>query len=485
VLTHTLNFTPDLTSDLSLNALVGYEYQKYSFKGASIFGQDFTSNLVEYTNILQNASQTSLRSSSFADPNTELQSFFGRTIFNLRDKYLLTATLRADGSSKFGSNNRYGYFPSFAAAWNLTNEDFLKGGGLFNQLKIRAGWGITGNQEFPAGSAQAQYTFGQGTVALSNVANPNLKWESTKQLNVGFDFAILNNKFFGAVDYFRKNTKDLLFNFSAIQPAPATRYWINLPGHLINQGVEVSLNTSLVRNSLFNWNLTVNASFLKNELKDYNGPTVLTGTLSGQGSSGALIQRLASGQPLNAFYVRRFEGLDEKGNSIYTDNGNTLYFSGDPNPKRLLGISTDVSYKNFTLTLNANGAFGHKIYNETLNNVIPIGNLGSRNIASELIGGSIQESLANPITPSSRYIVSGNYMKLSNATLLYRIGNVGVLRNANIYVTGQNLFVITKYKGFDPEINTDKAVEGVPSFGIEYIPYPTSRTIMLGINFTL
>lgn len=484
VLTHTLNYNTDLSTDFSLNALAGYEFQEFNFTGSAISGQDFTSDVVNYTDILQNASQTSLRTNSFADPITKLQSFFGRTIFNFKDKYLLTATLRADGSSKFGSNNRYGYFPSFAAAWNISNEDFMQGGSVFNQLKLRAGWGVTGNQEFPAGSAQAQYTFGQGTVALANVANPDLKWESTKQYNIGVDFSVFNNKLFGTLDYFNKSTEDLLFNFSAIQPAPATRYWINLPGNLINSGFEVSLNSPIIQNSTVNWDLTVNASFLHNELKDYNGPIVLTGTLSGQGSSGALVQRLATGQPLNAFYVRQFEGLDDKGNSIYTDNGNTLYFVGDPNPKTLLGISTDVSYKKFTLTVNANGAFGHDIYNETLNNVIPIGNLGTRNISSELIGGP-QESLANPITPSSRYVTNGNFLKLNNATLSYRLGNMKVIKNAMIYLTGQNLFVITDYKGFDPEVNTDKAVEGVPSFGIEYVPYPSSRTVLLGINFTL
>lgn len=486
VFTHTLNYNSDLSDNLSLNALVGYEYQKFNFQGASITGQDFTSNLVSYTNILQNSSQSSIRTSSFADPISELQSYFGRAILNLSDKYLLTATIRADGSSKFGENHRYGYFPSFAAAWNLSKEGFLQGNTAISQLKLRAGWGITGNQEFPAGSAQAQYTFGQGSIALANVANPDLKWESTKQINVGVDFDIFRGKLFGAIDYFRKNTTDLLFNFNAIQPAPATRYWINLPGNLINQGVEVSLGTTFIKTADLVWNFNLNASFLNNELQNYDGPPVLTGAISGQGVSGATSQRLATGQPLNAFYLRRFIGLDNTGTSTYDDKGNTLYFVGDPNPKQLLGIATDASYKKWTLSVNANGAFGHQIYNNTLNSVLPISNLGTRNIDAALIGGSVQESTANPLTPSSRYLSKGNYMKLANATLLYRIGDLGnAIKGAQVYVTGQNLFVITKYKGFDPEVNTDKAIEGVPSFGIEYIPYPSSRTIMVGINFSL
>ncbi len=484
--THTLNYIKDFSESFSLNALLGYEFQEFRFRGTSITGQDFPTNAVSYTNILQSASQSSLRANSFEDPISELQSFFGRAIFSALDKYTLTATLRADGSSKFGGNNRYGYFPSFAAAWDIKRENFMQSNSIFDQLKLRVGYGLTGNQEFPAGSAQEQYVLGQGSLSLSNVANPNLKWESTEQVNVGVDFSTLRGKLNGAIDYFYKNTSDLLFNFASIQPAPASRYWINLPGHLINSGVEVSLNAALVRSQSINWNLTVNASFLHNELQDYNGPTVLTGALSGQGVSGATSQRLESGYPLNNFYLRRFEGLDQSGISTYSDKGNTLFFSKDPNPKQLLGISTDVSYDKWTLTVNGNGAFGHYIYNNTLNSVLPIGNLGTRNIASSLIGGAVQESTANALTPSDRYLEKGDYFKLANATLAYRLGNVGnVIRNASIYLTGQNLFVITNFNGFDPEVNTDKAVQGVPSFGIEYIPYPPARTILLGINFGL
>jgi TonB-dependent starch-binding outer membrane protein SusC len=484
--THTLNYIKDVSENFSLNALLGYEFQQFNWRGSSIVGQDFSTNDVSYTNILQNASQSSLRPSSFADPVSELQSFFGRAIVNLGDKYTVTATLRADGSSKFGKNNRYGYFPSFAAAWDISEEPFMQGNRIFNQLKLRAGYGLTGNQEFPAGSAQDQYTLAQGSLALANVANPDLKWETTKQLNIGLDYNILRGKLFGSLDFFHKNTSDLLFNFASIQPAPASRYWINLPGKLINKGVELSVNTALLRNNDMNWNLGVNASYLQNELQDYTGPTVLTGALSGQGLSNTFSQRLASGQPLNAFFVRQFTGLDANGLSTYLDKGNTSYFAGDPNPNVLLGISTDFTYNNWTVTVNANGAFGHQIYNNTLNSVLPITNLGTRNIDASLIGGAIKENLTNAITPSSRYISDGDYMKLANASISYRLGNIGnAIKNLNISLTGQNLFIITGYKGFDPEVNTDKAVEGVPSFGIEYIPYPPARTILFGINFSL
>ncbi|MES2374132.1 MAG: SusC/RagA family TonB-linked outer membrane protein [Bacteroidota bacterium] len=486
VLQHTLNYNKQISSAFNLGALVGYEYQKFAYKGTGISAQDFTSDLVSYTSILQNSSASSRAIFGFEDPSSSLQSYFARVNFNYKDRYLLTGTFRADGSSKFGANNKYGYFPSLGAAWNVTNEDFLKNDATFSNLKVRASWGITGNQAFPAGSAQSAYAFGQGSIALVNVANPDLKWESTKQFDVGIDFDLFGGKVFGSVDYFHKNTTDILFNFDAIQPAPATKYWINLPGSVINKGFEVTLGTPLVRNTNLTWNASINAAFMKNVMENYNGPSVLTGAISGQGLSGASIQRLASGQPLNAYYLKRFDGLDATGNSIYGDNGNTLYYIGNPNPSTLLGFSTDVTYKKWTLVANMNGAFGHMIYNNTLNAIVPIGNLGSRNIAASLIGGPVKESLANPISTSTRYLEKGDFLKMANVSLSYNVGSLGnVLKNVKIFASAQNLFVITKYSGFDPEVNTDKNIGGVPSLGIEYIPYPSSRSFLFGFNFGL
>ncbi|MCU7552589.1 SusC/RagA family TonB-linked outer membrane protein [Chitinophagaceae bacterium LB-8] len=486
-LTQTLNFVRAISDEFHLTALLGYEYQKFDNKGASMEGKGFLTDAIDYTNYIQNSDPTSRVIKSFADPISELQSFFARAVGNYRDKYVLTATFRADGSSKFGENNRYGYFPSFAAAWNIKNESFMQGG-AFSNLKLRLGWGQTGNQEFPAGASQERYKFDPGTFSQENVANPDLKWEKSTTENIGVDFGVFKDRLSGSIDYFRKKTTDLLFQFDAIQPAPATKYWINLPGEVINSGVEVSLNGVLMSEKDINWNLGVNASFLDNELKNYNGPTVLTGDISGQGASGSRVQRLENGHPLNAFYVREFLGIDKTtGFSTYTDNGNTSFFIGDPNPDVLLGISTDFSYKKFTVTVNMNGAFGHDIYNNTLNTVLPIGNLqGGRNIAASLANSEPKESLSNSVFTSSRYLEKGNYMKLANATLSYNFGNLGKeFRNVNVYITGQNLFVLTNYNGFDPEVNTDKNVDDVPSFGIEYIPYPPARTITLGVNFSL
>jgi iron complex outermembrane receptor protein len=484
ILTHTLNFVQDLSSGLNLNAVLGYEYQKRSERGYGLWAQDFIVDDFDYTNILQNSKTDSRNMFSYANPDAELQSYFVRANFNLRDKYLLTATFRADGSSKFGENNRYGYFPAVGFAWNLHNEDFLSGG-VFDNLKLRLGWGQTGNSEFPAGASQDRYRFDQQSIRLENVANPDLQWETTTTTNIGLDFAILDFKVTGTLEYFRKVSEDLLFQFPTIQPAPAGFYWINLDGQVLNTGAEITLNAELVNTSKLRWDFGINAAFLKNEVKDYNGPNIVYGQLFGQGISGATIMRLQNGQPLNAFYLRDHIEIGADGQSVYA-NDEALSYLGNPNPDVLLGISTGLASGKWNLTLNFNGALGHDIYNNTKNTVIPIGNLGTRNIDATLLEGNNQEAISNAIKSSDRYVEAGDYLKLANATLSYNIGNLigNNVRNARVYLTGQNLFVITGYNGFDPEVNTVNEFNGLPSAGIEYIPYPTARTFIFGVNFS-
>jgi iron complex outermembrane receptor protein len=485
--THTLNWDYDLSSDISLNLLGGYEYLKYENAESGLLGQDFLEDGIDYTDIIQSASPGSRNIGSFTDPVNELQSYFGRANLSFYDKYLLTATVRADGSSKFGKNNRYGVFPSIGLAWNLAKEDFISSGGTFNDLKLRASWGITGNQEFPAGASQAQYRFRNGGgLQRAFAENPDLKWETSTMINVGLDFAILDYRVSGSIDYFQKTTEDLLFNSPVVAPAPPdnTTQWKNIAGEVVNSGIELGLSTFLVDNEKITWDLTVNAAFLKNELQNYEGAPITTGGLFGQGISGSRVQRLDNGQPLNAFYTREFIELGDDGVAIYA-NDEAFAYVGDPNPDILLGLSTTLSAGNLSLGLNFNGAFGHQIYNNTANTVLPIGNLGSRNIDANLVGKDPQESQANPIKSSSRYIEDGDYLKLANATVTYNLGDLGNgVRNVKIGLTGQNVFVLTNYTGFDPEVNTLNVTDGVPSFGIEYIPYPSARTILLSLSAT-
>lgn len=488
--TNTLSYNKQISSALNLNAVIGHEYLKYVTKGSGLSGTDFTdAGDLHYYDFMGYSTQGNRQIYSYVVPTTELQSFFGRAMLNLMDKYLLTATLRADGSTKFGQNNKYGYFPSAAFAWNVSSEDFMKGVSFINNLKLRVGWGKNGNQEFPSGASLRRYSFGQQSISQTNLENANLKWENSATTNAGIDFSVWNGKIFGSVDYFYKKTTDVLFEQTVVQPGPAgIKYWINLPGNIVNKGVEVSLGTVLVTTKDINWNLNVNASFLSNQVQGVLG-YYETGALSGQGISGATAQRIVSGQPLNVYYLPKFEGIDKAtGQAVYTGGDPSInkFYVGSPNPTTLLGVSTDFQYKRFSAVVNMNGAFGHYLYNNTANTVLPIGNLGTRNIAKSLIGGAVKEDPSNPITPSNRYLEKGNYLKMANATLGYSFGRIGkTIKGATVTLTGQNLFVITKFTGFDPEVNTDKQVGGIPSLGIEYTPYPTAKTILLGVSFSL
>lgn len=304
-------------------------------------------------------------------------------------------------------------------------------------------------------------------------------------MDVGLDFALLDYRITGTIDYFNKTTEDLLFQQRVIVPAPSALFWTNLPGEVVNKGVEVTLNATVLNNENLNWDLGVNLAFLSNELKNYKGANLLYGEVFGQGSSGATINRIDNGVPLNAFYTRNHLGIGDSGQSEYEGGAaETHSYLGDPNPDVLLGISTSVSMGKLSLGLNFNGAMGHDIYNNTKMSVLPIGNLGTRNIDATLLDGDVQEAISNPIKASSRYLEDGSYVKLANATLAYNLGNLGsTVKNARIYLTGQNLLVFTNFTGFDPEVNTVNVREGLPSAGIEYIPYPSARTIIFGVNF--
>lgn len=489
--TNTLTFNKEIASRLNLNALVGYEYTNYINKGSNMNATGFGNIPVDYTDALQATAPANRKMSSYYDPKTQLQSYFARAIFNYADKYLLTATFRADGSTKFGADNKYGYFPSFSAAWNIKNEAFLSETEWLDQLKIRAGYGKTGNQEFPSGSAQQRYAFGydQGGQTLTGINNKNdkLKWQADEQTNIGIDFGLFKSRLTGSVDYFRKTTTDLLFPQIPFYPsaAGASVTWVNLPGKIKNNGIELTLNGSIIDKENISWSLGGNATFIKNKVQDVTG-IINTGSLNGQGLSDVTLEVIQNGLPLFAMVTRRYEGLDDNGFSKYTDDGFTYYYVGNPNPSVILGISTDFRYKKLSLGLNFNGSLGQDVYNNTANSVLPITNLGTRNVASALLNSGIQESLANPISASSRYIEKGDYLKLANATISYNIGNIGkAIKGLNIYVNGQNLFVLTNYSGFDPEVNVDKSINGVPSAGIEYVPYPSARTFNFGVNFSL
>lgn len=495
-MTHTLSYNKEINEDLNINLLAGYEYLNYDIKNNMSFGGGFRYHNLNYYDYLHYSPTSTRDISSFRSPTNELQSIFLRGGVNYLDRYLFTATLRRDGSTKFGKNNRYAIFPSLAAAWNIAEEEFMKSNSTFSQLKLRLGWGKTGNQEFPSGASLDRFVFGNQSISQANYGNPDLKWETSTTLNVGLDFAILNNWIYGSVDYFDKRTTDALFEQTLAQPAPAGRIWVNLDGEIANKGVEIALTGTLVKNQDWTVDLTGNATFLKNSVSGLVG-YYETGALRGQGFTGVLGQRMVNGQPLNVWYLARYEGIDpDTGTSMYLGHDGSVntsndpavnkFYTNSPNPKTLVGLTANASYRQFSFSANFNGAMGHYLFNNTAATSLGLTNLSSRNIGSAFFDTSVRESTSNSAAPSTRFLEKGDYLKLANMTLSYRVGNVGnTLKNLNVSLTGQNLFIFTGYNGFDPEVNTDGTTNGIPSLGIEYLPYPPARNILLGVNFSL
>jgi len=493
--THTLNYDANITKKLKLNAVAGYEYWTSDYSNQSFSATGFNTNLdqtklidIPYTSILQNGN-TQNPPSIYVDPTTSLQSYFVRGRFSYDDKYFLDASFRADGSNKFGANNKYGYFPAFGARWVMSNEKFLRDNKTISNLALRASWGITGSQEFPASASQESFGVNSyNNIGQSNVYNPNLKWQQTSQTDLGLDFGLFNGRLFGSFDYYDKNTTNILFQSNAIQPAPAATYWINLPGHILNKGFELTLGAVVVDHKDFGWNVNFNMAYNKNKLTDFYAPgtttplQILTGQITGQGVSGTLAQIMTNNQPIDAFYLKPFGGFDANGNQII---GANPIIAGNPNPTTVYGVGTELRYKKFTLTINGGGQGGYLIYSNTATNITNLaGIVAGRNIDKAAYNSP--EGVTSAVGASTRFLQSGNFFKLRNATINYQVGNVGkYIKNMSAFVTGNNLFVITKFTGFDPEVNTDHSNAGYPSLSIEYLPYPTQRTVSFGVNFSL
>jgi len=499
VFDNTLTYNTNFSKDLKFTALGGFEYWKsnYSASGSSASNFDYNNNELNIINALYTDNlfdgKTQNPNYSYSVITTEIQSYFARVDFNYKDKFFLTGTYRADGSSKFGKNNKYAYFPSVGGKWNIANEDFLKDNHTISGLSLRATWGITGSQDFPSGASIDQYAFGPYNQASQiNAGNPDLKWEQTSQYDFGLDFGILNNRITGTVDYYNKDKTNILFQNIAIQPGPAATYWINLPGHLINKGFEVSISAAVVEHKDFTWDLAANFATNSNIINNFYAPgtttpvAIYTGILNGQGVSGTLSQIITNNQPVDQFYLKKFGGFNAQTGAQIIAANPSFASPGNPNPAQLFGVSTTLRYKKLSLVINGGGSAGFVLYNNTSTSVTNIGGiLQQRNIDMKSY-----QSPENPKTTvaaaSTRYLEDGTYFKLRNVSLTYSMGNIGnYVKNLNIFVSGSNLFVLTSFSGFDPEVNIDKQVGGYPSSSIEYIPYPTPKSVVVGLSFAL
>lgn len=490
---HTLNLRPRMAGASQVDVLAGFSYQRFEERGNFVQAEHFVTNEIPPVDNIDGVNNDDFKAftgESFRN-KSELQSFFGRVNYSYLDRYLLTANFRVDGSTKFGRNNKYGYFPSLAAAWNLSNEEFFSqlAPGLasaLDVLKVRVGYGITGNQEFPGGAALAIFeTNNDGSLTQTNNPNPDIQWEETAQFDVGLDFEFQGGRFGGSFDYFNKQTKNLIFRQDFAQPAAVDFQWVNLDGEVVNSGWELALTALPVSTSRLSWGVDYNMTYTSNEVRDL-GTFLNTGAIDGQGLSGAYAQRIADGQPLYAFYMRRFEGFDSTGLGIYADN-EQLAFVGKPIPDVTMGLTNRLTIGRLDVSAFLEGAFGFQIYNNTANAIFLKGNLrNGRNVTREIAASD--ESSNNFGEASTRFLEDGDYVRLANANIGY---NFDVsrwntfLRSLRIDLTGQNLFLITDYSGYDPEVNTDKSIDDVPSFGIDYTAYPRPRVFTLSVTASM
>lgn len=433
----------------------------------------------------------------------ELQSFFGRINYSYAGKYMFTATVRADGSSKFGDNNKYGVFPSFAGAWRLSEESFLQSP-IVSNLKVRAGWGKTGNQEIPSKITQALYTttvssstsyplydsssYPAGTTFV-RLANPDIQWEVSTQTNLGLDFGLFAGVISGTVDYFYKVSDNILLEVVPSDPIqPATTYWTNVKDMKItNKGWEIAVDYQRKKPFGISYSVGGSLTLLDNMVKGSPFTVLTTGSASGSGLTGATINGIVNGYPVGTFYMRKFLGIGADGLSVFAESDDSgRMVVGSSLPDVLYSFYLNLDYKRFSLSMNFNGVSGNKIYNNTAMNKFYKALLAnSRNTTDKALEYP-EESIANSSSVSTRYLENGAFLRLNNATLGYRfnVQPLKVVKDLRLSVTGQNLFVITNYSGFDPEVNQDRSVNGIKSSGIDLNGYPKARTFVFSLNAT-
>ncbi len=508
-----LNYTTNIGYH-NIAALAGHSYQNilYQFRGSSINKLPLN-DLDPIYNPGIGQELTLANNSPYGNANiNEIQSYFARINYGFMNKYLVTVNFRMDGSTKFGENNKYGYFPSFSLGWNIAEESFMQNS-AFNILKLRGGWGITGNQEIGPKLTQPLFrtevnasvsyplyptgSYPPGTF-YSRLANPDLRWESSKTTNVGLDFGLLNGALTGAIDVFEKISDNILLSIPPQDPVqPSATYYANIPGMSIkNSGIELDLAYRRKISANLGFGIGGNAAFIKNRVSGSPYQVIFSGSASGSGLTSATINGYVNGQPIGTFYMLEFTGIGSDGTSQYADTDKDGIITpkdrisaGSAVPKSVYGFWGNLNYKGFDFSVNFNGVSGNKIYDNTAT-----GNFYRAKIAKNLntTTEAIQypnESINNAASISTRYLKDGGYLRLNNAVLAYnfntsKLGLKNWISNLRISVTGQNLFVITKYDGYDPEINADRSIDGALSYGIDYLNYPKARSIIFGLNLS-
>ncbi len=494
----------------NFKAVAGYSWQKNTNNdGVQASQTNFVNDYTGYNNLglgnYQTVNGFAVDYGGAVYEETNFISDFFRLNYDYKEKILVQASVRRDGSSVFGKNKEWGYFPAASIAWRISEENFIKNISFISDLKLRASYGETGNA-FGLGAYNAQRLYNKsGTYYNNGVfaasfrstqgSNPDLQWEVTATKNLGIDYGFLRGKITGSIDIYEKTTTNMVFPYSVAQSIdPSGFLWLNV-GKIRNRGVEFSVNVNAVNTKNFSWNSGFNLASNKNVILDLKGPTqygvnadsTYYTQLDGPGTTGSRLQILAVGGPLGQFYSFKYEGKDASGNSLFlkkdkTQTANPSNISdyhalGSPHAKLMFGWNNNLRYKNFDLNFFVRGVLGNKIFNATRADLSYVVTGGQTNISPYAVDDKRTDARNNNF--SSRYVEDGSYLRFDNATLGYRFNikndYISMLR---FYATVNNLFVITNYKGIDPEIN-----QGGASLGVDYNSfYPKTRTILLGVS---
>lgn len=495
-----------LTYDRSLglhnfSLLGGFSYQKFNFSGTyfGLINIGAKGNGVIPENNPNYSGTATIPSPGYSQEN-ELQSYFGRVNYNFDRRYLLTASLRADGSTRFGNNQKYGYFPSFALGWALSEENFMKASRAVQELKLRASWGQTGNQEVPNKITRESYSLAPASgyylydtlslingINITRTANPDLKWEVVEQFNAGADFSLFHKKLYGSFDYYQKTTKDPILNIPSDLLSPTNTVWRNVQGEIKNSGFEFTLGSRLINRDGFSWDVDVNGATIRNRVSGLPVSEIFSGSVSGPGLSGVNANIYKNGYSAGSFYMLKYLGVDANGKYLYEDSSQNGSVGNEDRqifqsaiPKLTFGLNSYLHYGHMDLSFSFIGQQGGYLVNNTAL-AVNINNLASdRNVLDKFYTAGANAS--NIPQLSTLYLEKSDFIRLNNIQVGYTFDRdqLKLIRSLNLYVSAANLFTITNYSGYDPLIDTTKTVDGNQSLGIDYVTYPSAKTFTLG-----
>ena len=499
-----------------VGVMLGYSWeQSDNNDGFGIRAYNFYNDDLSYYNL---ALANSMSQDEIVDLNSQyllstlrMISYYGRINYSYKSKYLLQATVRRDGSSAFGANNRWGTFPAVSAAWRIIEEDFMKEQNIFDDLKFRIGYGVSGNSlGFDAFYARQVYgstgwfTGSDGNnyhvLGATRNANPDLKWEKTGMFNVGLDFGFFNNRLTGTIEYYNKKTSDLIYSYGVSTLIYPYSEMVANVGDISNKGIEITINAVPVQTKDFTWSTSLNLSHNKNEVvsmsnSEFSVNFIEMADPNINSYSNQHLQRLMEGAPIGQFYLWEWAGYDENGMSVFNDydeNGNLIgvtdapddtdrRMAGSAQPKITFGWNNDLTWKNWSLSMFFQGVAGNKIFNAiraSYSDPTLLRSFGKNILAEVATEQNYNDSRAQ--APSTRYLENGSYLRLSTLTLGYNFGKLGNwVNNMRIYATCNNVFTITGYKGIDPEVNLGGLT---PGMDMRNSNYPRTRSFMVGVN---